>query len=147
MNLYNHLLLATDLSRESEQLEHKAQALRDQCGARLSLAHAVEYIPMAYSGDLVLPDDFNLEAELLDVARRRMGELGDRLAVAEEDRHVILGSPVREIQRIAQEQGVDLLVVGSHGRHGLAVLLGSTADSLLRHAACDLLAVRIHDPE
>lgn len=144
MTLYHHLLLATDLGEESRYLEQKALQLQGQCAARLSLVHVVEYIPMAYSGDLVLPDDFNLERELLDVARQRMKELGKRLDVAEADRHVLLGSPAREIPRIVEEQSVDLLVVGSHGRHGIAALLGSTADSLLRRADCDLLAVRIH---
>jgi universal stress protein A len=143
MSLYRHLMLATDLGDESRLLEEKALQLRDQCGARLSLAHAVEYIPMAYSGDLVLPDDFSLEQELMAVARKRLDEVGERLGVAEEDRHLVLGSPSREVPRIAAEQGVDLLMVGRHGRHGIAALLGSTADGLLRHADCDLLAVRV----
>jgi universal stress protein A len=143
MPLYRHLLLATDLSGDSRPLEDKARQLQEQCGARLSLVHAVEYIPMAYSGDLVLPEDFNLEQELLALARGRMAELGARMGVAEPDRHLLLGSPSREIPRMVQELSVDLLVVGRHGRHGIAALLGSTAASLLRHAECDLLAVRI----
>ena len=43
----------------------------------------------------------------------------------------------------AKEHGADLIVVGSHGRHGLALLLGSTANAVLHGAPCDVLAVRI----
>lgn len=143
MEDYRHLLAAVDLSAESDQVVRRAVALRAKCGARLSLVHVVEYVPMAYSGDLALPDDFNLEQELLAVARRRMAELGERLGVAEEDRYVVLGSTAKEILRIVREQGMDLIVLGSHGRHGLAMLLGSTANAVLHRAACDLLAVRI----
>ncbi len=143
MEDYRHLLAAVDLTVESDQVAQRAVALRDKCGARLSLVHVVEYVPMAYSGDLALPDDFNLEQELLEVARRRMAELGERLGVAEADRYVTLGSTAKEILRVVQEQGMDLIVLGSHGRHGLAMLLGSTANAVLHHAECDLLAVRI----
>jgi universal stress protein A len=45
--------------------------------------------------------------------------------------------------RIAKERGVDLIVVGSHGRHGLQLLLGSTANGVLHLAECDVLAVRV----
>jgi len=50
-----------------------------------------------------------------------------------------------EIIKIAEENNVDLIIVGSHGRHGLALLLGSTANGVLHHAKCDVLAVRIKD--
>ncbi len=145
MEDYRHLLAAVDLSAESDQVAQRAVALRDKCGARLSLVHVVEYIPMASSGDLVLPDDFNMEQELLEVARRRIAELGERLGVAEADRHVVLGSAAKEVLRIVQERGMDLIVLGSHGRHGLAMLLGSTANAVLHHAECDVLAVRISE--
>lgn len=143
MTAYRHLLLAVDFSAETESLVNRALALRDACRARLSLVHVVEYLPMAYSGDLALPEDFSLEDELLEIAQRRMLELGDRLGIPLPDRHVVAGTTTREIPRVAEDQGVDLILVGSHGRHGLAMLLGSTANSVLHHARCDVLAVRI----
>lgn len=145
MDEYRHLLLAVDFTAETDQVVERAVGLRAKCGAKLSLAHVVEYIPMAYSGDLSLPDDFNLEQELLDVARKRMDALGERLGVKEADRYVALGTPSREILRIVREHRVDVVVVGSHGRHGVSLLLGSTASSVLHHAECDLLAVRIKE--
>ena len=57
--------------------------------------------------------------------------------------HLGFGQPRQEIHQLASEQQCDLIVVGSHGRHGLALLLGSTANDLLHGAPCDVLAVRL----
>ena len=48
-----------------------------------------------------------------------------------------------EIHSKAEEIGADLIVVGSHGRYGLALLMGSTANGVLHGATCDVLAVRV----
>ncbi|MCV6604433.1 MAG: universal stress protein, partial [Porticoccaceae bacterium] len=53
--------------------------------------------------------------------------------------------PAHELHRYAEENQVDLIVVGSHGRHGLALLLGSTANGVIHGAGCDVLAVRIRE--
>jgi universal stress protein A len=140
---YSLMLTAVDFSAQSENLTARAVQLRDLFGARLSLLHVVEYLPMAYSGDLVLPEGLDLEQELLDVASRQMAALGERLGVAAEDCHVEIGNTGHTILRVAEERGADLILVGSHGRHGLAVLLGSTARSVLNGAHCDVLAVRV----
>lgn len=55
----------------------------------------------------------------------------------------VYGQPRQEIHRLAAEQACDLIVVGSHGRHGLALLLGSTANDVLHGAPCDVLAVHL----
>ena len=140
---YKHLLLAVDFSQETEPAITRAQQLKEQCRARLSLLHVVEYLPMAYSGDLVLPDDFDLEQELLEVAKKQMSLVGGRLGVAEDFVRVEIGGTVHTILRVAEDLAVDLIVVGSHGRHGLAALLGSTARTVLNGAKCDVLAVRV----
>jgi universal stress protein A len=143
MDEYRHLLLAVDFSPETERLAARALRLRDGWGARLSLVHVVEYLPLAYAGDLALPEDFCLDDELLDIARRRLDELGQRLGVAEADRHVALGPAAREVLRLAAAEAVDLIILGSHSRHGLALLFGSTANGVLHQARCDLLAIRL----
>jgi universal stress protein A len=58
---------------------------------------------------------------------------------------LVWGIPKQEIVQLAQREQVDLIVVGSHGRHGLALLLGSTANSVLHYSQCDVLAVRLQD--
>jgi universal stress protein A len=142
-SLYKDLLLAVDFAPETEPVVVRAQELRMHFQARLTLLHVVEHLPMSYSGDLVLPDDFDLERELLEVAKKQMGVLGARLDVPIEDRYIEIGTTGRTILRLAAERNVDLIVLGSHGRHGLAALLGSTARTVLNGAGCDVLAVRI----
>jgi len=142
---YRHLLLAVDFAPATDPVVEQAEKMRRQIAARLSLVHVVEFLPTTYMGDLVLPDDFDLERQLLDVAQKQMRVLGERLEVPPEDRHIETGTTGRAILRVAAEVKADLIVVGSHGRHGWAALLGSTARTVLNGAHCDVLAVRIKE--
>ena len=60
----------------------------------------------------------------------------------EKHRLIEFGSTKNEVLRVAEEHKVDLIVTGSHGKHGLALLLGSTANAILHGADCDVLIVR-----
>ena len=51
--------------------------------------------------------------------------------------------PDTETHRLANEKGIDLIVVGSNGRHGFQLLLGSVSTGVLHGAPCDVLAVRV----
>ena len=82
---------------------------------------------------------------LVDHATGRLQELAQKLGFPDAPRWIEVGSPKREITRVAEEQNVDLIVVGSHGRHGLGALLGATADGVVHYAHCDVLAVRIKE--
>ncbi len=66
------------------------------------------------------------------------------MVISKENQVVTVGRPESEIHRLAKEQGVDLVVVGSHGRRGIQLLLGSTANGVLHGSECDVLAVRIN---
>jgi nucleotide-binding universal stress UspA family protein len=58
--------------------------------------------------------------------------------------HIAVGKPAEEIVRVAQEEGVDLVVMGTHGRTGVRhLLLGSVAEDVTRHAPCPVFTVRI----
>jgi universal stress protein A len=83
--------------------------------------------------------------ELLEVEKSRLQEIGDRLNIEPARRWMVWGVPEQEIVRLAGQEGIDLIIVGSHGRHGLALLLGSTASNVLHHAGCDVLAIRLRD--
>jgi universal stress protein A len=141
---YPHILVAVDFSEGSEQVVERARDLAQRYQADLSLIHVVENIPvMDPSYSSILPFDADLTEQMVEMARNRLNELGERLGITENRRWVELGSPKSEIIRIAEEQGIDLIVLGSHGRHGIGLLLGSTASSVVHHAGCDILAVRL----
>jgi universal stress protein A len=84
-----------------------------------------------------------IQEQIQDTAKNHLAEFASSLAIEDDDRHLIFGRPETEIHTLAKEIDADLIVVGSHGRHGLALLLGSTANGVLHGATCDVLAVRV----
>jgi universal stress protein A len=87
----------------------------------------------------------DLTDQMVDAAKTRITELAGKLGIPGEHCLVVVGSPKQEIIRVAEDLGADLIIVGTHGRHGLDKLLGSTAASVVNHAQCDVLAVRLRE--
>lgn len=143
--MYSKILVAVDATDESRQVVAKAAYLKQQTGAAITLLHVVEPIAYAYGGDIPL-DIGDIQKQIEDNARKQLGEL-DKEFELNADIEVTVGRPEAEIHRLAEELNVGLIVVGSHGRHGLQLLLGSTANGVLHGAKCDVLAVRIHETD
>lgn len=142
MNAYHRIMLAVDLTEESRPVAERALALASASGAELHVVHVIEPLSLAYGGDV--PMDLSaIQDQIHEQARSHLAEFAEEIGVAESRRHLIFGRPENEIQRTAEAQKADLIVVGSHGRHGLALLLGSTANGVLHGAPCDVLAVRV----
>lgn len=138
---YRHILLAADFSPDTSAVTERARSLAGN-GIRITLVHVIEPLALAYGAEMPV-DLGSLQEEISRQARARLDELGGKLGVIDGDRVLATGSIAREILRIAAERDVDLIVLGSHSRRGLAALLGSTANAVLHHAGCDVLAVRI----
>jgi len=146
MENYKHILLAVDFYEQDAVVANRARDLAEKFQAKLSMIHVVDSIPITDAGyGADIPFDLDLTAELMAAAKKRFAVLAEQLAIPEERLWLEIGSPKQEIIRIAKEQAVDLIVIGSHGRHGLALLLGSTANGVLHHAMCDVLAVRLQN--
>lgn len=145
MPIYNRILLALDLSSNTELLCKKAAKLAELYQAELSLIYVIEPIITDSAFDTVpaLPADF--EENLLANSRQRLGHIAQQFGVEQQRVFLEIGDTRREIIRVAEGLMSDLIVVGSHGRHGVALLLGSTANAVLHHAKCDVLAVRISE--
>ncbi len=142
MSLYSHILLATDFNSETEVVVERAKAMASSNQCALSLIHVIEPISIAYGGEFPI-DLGDLHKELEKQGRERLSELAEKLAIPEANCYLEVGLTEKEILRIAKENSVDLIVVGSHSKHGLSLLLGSTANAILHHAECDVLAVRV----
>ena len=146
MENYKHILLAVDFYENSETVTNKAEDLAKKYQAKLSIVHVVDSLPITDAGyGTDIPFNMDLTAELMAGAKTRLVKLAERLGVPEDRLYLEMGSPKTEIIRIAEEKKVDLIVLGSHGRHGLGLLLGSTANGVLHHTSCDVLAVRLQD--
>ena len=145
MAVYSHILLAVEFTPATDAVARQAADLGRAFKAPLSLVHVVEFVPMDLSSDLVLPQEVEIDQELVEMARQRLQALGETLGVDQSACFVCQGSTRREILQLARERNVDLIVIGSHGRQGIQRLLGSTANAVLHGAPCDVLAVRIKD--
>ena len=142
--MYKHVLVGLDLSTESQQVIDRVKLLFNRGDTKISLCHILEPLAFTYGGDIPV-DLSDVQTQLQDQAKERLSALGAELNVSAEDQHVILGHPAQEMHSMAKNFNMDLIVVGSHGRHGLSLIFGSTSNSVLHGAECDVLAVRITD--
>ena len=146
MSDYRHILLAVDYSGQGDYVAGKARSLAYRYQAKLSIIHVLDNIPMPDTNyGTVIPLDQDSSYDLLEAEKAKLMQLGDQLNVDLANRWLVWGVPKQEIIHIAGQEQVDLIVVGSHGRHGLALLLGSTANSVLHYARCDVMAIRLQD--
>ena len=144
---YEHILVAVDLTDECDPVINRASESAKANGAKLSLIHIVEPMAMAFGGDVPM-DLSQLQQQQFDQAKERLDRLIAKYPQLHKDYcHLNYGQPRQEIHALAKAQNCDLIVVGSHGRHGLALLLGSTANDVLHGAPCDVLAVSLKKPD
>lgn len=144
---YQNILLTVDFSGYDLFVAQKAQALAEQFHATLHILHVLDNIPMPDTPyGTVIPLSEDSAYELLENEKNKLVQISDQLNIAPSRRWLIWGEPQQEITQLAIQQQIDLIIVGSHDRHGLAVLIGSTAKDVLYHAECDVLAVHIKKP-
>ncbi len=145
MNEYRHILFAMDYSEESFKVGQKAKMIAARNHAKFTVLHVLEEINIATGFEMMplISDDAN-DSESVQAAKAAMTEMAERLGLSDAQTHVVVAFSTKEgINQSARELGADLIVVGSHTRHGLALLLGSTANAILNDAPCDVLAVKI----
>ena len=142
MSDYVNILVAVDLSEDSNRILQRARAVAASAAAQLHVIHVIEPLSFAYGGDI--PMDFSgIQDEIYQQASQQLQRFAENNGVDEAHRHIVMGRPEVEIHTLAEEIGADLIVVGSHGRHGFALLMGSTANGVLHGARRDVLAVRV----
>jgi universal stress protein A len=139
---YQKLLVVLDLSQGSEQVAIAARDLAAYSQAKIVALHVVEFAPVEPMGESLMPT-MQIEEELIKRSHEKLSELAARLGLVGADLRVEAGNIKAEILRVAEQEGADLIVVGSRERHGLAILVNFTEDALLHAARCDLLAVRL----
>ncbi len=143
---YKHVLAAIDVTDEARQVLKQAGELASEHDARLSVVTVVKPLTHVYGGlDMVsytqASVDFEEEARNLALAKAQ--EMAAEAGADAADVHVMVGAPSGQIVAAAEAHGADLIVIGSHGKHGLGLLLGSTSNGVLHHAETDVLTVRI----
>lgn len=126
------ILYPTDFSSHSNQAYFHAVALAEKHGASLTIMYV--YSPSLLGNDRQEPDYWRQQLE-------QISPVDTRIPV----HHVFVqGDPAAEIVRYAQDAGIDLIVMGTHGRTGLErLLMGSVAEKVMRDAPCSVLVVKL----
>lgn len=141
---YKNILVAVDYTAESRQVLQRAKNVAEQSSSEITLLHVIEMTPVVGEFETFsYVDLYTDQPEMIDRAERDLKSLADDVEMTDAVFKVIPGVPKVEIASYAEEYDIDLIVVGSHGRHGISLILGSTANGVLHRAKCDVLAVRV----
>ena len=144
MRPHERIVCAVDFSAISDAASERAAALARQTGAQLIFLHVVQYFPEDRSNDVIEPESVDPAEYQKSEAHRRMNELANRLACTDAKQIVLFTtrSAWHEIVRFAEQSNANLIVMGSHGHHGIAAILGSSANGVVNRAPCDVLVIR-----
>ena len=140
---YQKVLILSDLSDDGDPVIIAGRDIAAYSNASIVALHVVEFVPVEPMGETMLPT-MQIEADLAARSRQRLDELIARVGLARAKGRVEIGNTKAEILRVAAEERADLIVLGSRERHGLAILVNFTEDTVLHAAHCDVLAVRLN---
>jgi universal stress protein A len=144
MKKYQHVLIASDITQDNIEVCHRAKKIAESLGAKLSIVHVVEPSPLLYGGgEFVIPMDMDIEQSLAQEAKASLDKISRLLDIPKHEQWVVIGNKREEIVKMIKDHNVDLLVIGGHDRHGLALLFSTTTDSIVHALPCDILIVRI----
>lgn len=133
------ILFSTDFSTSGDAALDWATSLARDTGARLLILH-VQEPPIVYGYGAAYYGVVNPD---LDQQREMLEKIVPKDSSVAYEHHLVEGTPAEAIVRFADRQGVDLIVMGTHGRTGLSrALMGSVAEAVVRHASCPVLTFR-----
>lgn len=141
MSLLKRIIFATDFSDGSARAQDYAILLASAFNAKLEILHVLELLPGLSPEFFLLNLDevkSGIDLQLDEIAKQATSHGASASA------RQVMGIASEEITKAARDEGVDLVVVGTHGRTGLDhILVGSTAERVIKRAPCPVLAVRM----
>jgi universal stress protein A len=147
---YDNILVAVDRTDDAEQVIKAAQEFAKGNSPTISVVTVVWPISDYYTSYYLPYDDLNgkrIEKEAKEQAATWLSDLTKRCGIDAKTLEVTVGRPAVEIRRLAEKLDIDLIVIGTHGRHGVGLMLGSTANAVLHGTQCSVLAVRVRAEE
>jgi universal stress protein A len=143
MSNYKNILVAVDVNAPHESIIRRALAV---CQSYEDLILMYTLLPTTYIQPYIYPMEFNAidDSERMSLAHKKLSDIATEFGITESNVFVKIGVAADEIKEMANEKNIDLIVIGTHGRSGIKLLLGSTANSVLHGVKQDVLAVRIY---
>jgi universal stress protein A len=143
---YKNTLVAVDATDEAEDVIRAAREIAEKHDSRLSAVTVIrplaEFYVSLYS-TLEESAGSGIESQAVKSASAWLSDLLERHELDASAGNVVIGTPAVEIRKLAERIDADLIILGTHGRHGLGLMLGSTANAVLHGAPCDVLAVKV----
>lgn len=143
MSNYKNILVAVDVNAPHESIIRRALAV---CQSSEDLILMYTLLPTTYIQPYIYPMEFNAidDSERMSLAHKKLSDIATEFGITESNVFVKIGVAADEIKEMANEKNIDLIVIGTHGRSGIKLLLGSTANSVLHGVKQDVLAVQIY---
>lgn len=148
MNMYKKVIVAVDMEGGASDVLSKASQLLVDSNAEIKVINVV-YTPVQMyggymGGSVYIPENFVVDEDAIAAEIvPRLEAMAKEFELPTQQCVVKFGRAIDVILDTADEEQADLIVIGSHGKHGLGLLLGSTANGVLHKSKCDVLAVRI----
>ena len=145
-----NILVATDFGEPAGAAFDYGRALAGAFGATLHVLHVVQDVFLSsYGSEFYIPDNPDVQSEVNEAARKQLNSLAidsDGSGPAIRTALRLSNAPAPTIVHYATDETIDLIVMGTRGRKGVAhLLLGSVAEHVVRSAPCPVLTV--HHPE
>ncbi len=138
------ILFPTDFSHTGDAALKLATSLARDTGASLMIVH-VEEPPTAYGGGELY---YGIPEPATEDLRKMLHKVVPTDPNVSYEHRLVTGDPANAVVRLANEEGVDLIVLGTHGRTGLSrLLMGSVAEAIVRRAKCPVISYRKQEPE
>jgi nucleotide-binding universal stress UspA family protein len=139
--LFKRILIATDGSKRTQDAVEMGIKLAREHGSKVYAVYVVDTVTFTS-----IPMDVtweNMYQLLKDEGEEAVKAVKDAALDVDVETHVLEGNPAIEITRFAGENGVDLIVMGTLGKSGIdRLLLGSTAEKVIRIASCPVLVIK-----
>jgi universal stress protein A len=144
MSNYKNILVALDINAKYENIIRKALAI---CESPDDVSLIYSSLPTTYIQPYLYGMEYNIvdDADRMAMALEKLNDIAKTFGIRQQNIFVKLGIAADEIKEFANAKNVDLIVMGTHGKSGIKLLLGSTANAVLHGAKPDVLAVRVHD--
>ena len=144
---YRNILAAVDVTDEAEEVLRAAREIASDKNSTISVVTVLRPMAEFYVNLFSTLEDnagIGIDSKAVEHATAWLSDLAKRIGIDAAAVNVIIGTPAVEIRRMAEKMDADLIVLGTHGRHGLGLMLGSTANAVLHGAPCSVLAIKMH---
>jgi len=138
---YQHILIATDSCEVENKVLQRALLLYEWCQPSISIIHVLEHVPVDIPAEVVPPEGEDKVEWMKKQSMEKLSENCRQLSLVVDKLIVETGLVKPAIIEAANNVKADLILVGAHERHGLALLTSSTTDTVIHAAPCDVLAV------